>query len=244
MIYCNKATFLLATFLLSFFIQGSLFSQGHKVNYASYQEILDNYVNANGEVDYMRLKKNEKKLYQVSDQLRLEKVSQLNKEEELAYWINLYNLETLRLIIENFPVESIKSIQNGKVWDIKRIQFIDKTLSLNDIENEILRKKFKDPRIHFVINCAAISCPPLLNQHIASHKLEFQLEERTRLFINDIRYNQMSTKENKISKIFDWYGNDFGNVKDFINRYSKKKIQTDSGIVYLDYDWSLNIRKE
>jgi Protein of unknown function, DUF547 len=159
------------------------------------------------------------------------------KNEKLAYWCNLYNSITIQTILANYPLKSIKDLDNGKPWDTKRITINTLKYSLNDIENNILRK-MNDPRIHFAINCAAKSCPPISNTAFTAQNIENQLTKLTIDFIN-----KSSNKSNNvitISKIFDWYGTDFGNKLEFINKYSKVKYQLNTETKYADYDWSLN----
>ena len=167
----------------------------------------------------------------------------------MAFWINVYNAFTVKLIVLNLPVKSIKDLGGSiyKVntpWDIKFIKIGSKTYDLNNIEHKILRKKFKDPRIHFALNCASVSCPKLRNEAYVSSKLNKQLDEQTKYFINNSGKNIIKGDEAQLSKLFSWYRMDFkdgdGTVIDFINRYSNKKIDVRAKISYLEYDWNLN----
>ena len=101
--------------------------------------------------------------------------------DKMAYWINAYNAFTIDLILDHYPVSSIMRLDGGKTWDVRRIKIGEKKYSLNQIENEILRTEFKDPRIHFAINCAARSCPPLLNRAYTAGRLDSLLDQRTRM---------------------------------------------------------------
>jgi hypothetical protein len=160
----------------------------------------------------------------------------------MAYWINLYNAATVRLIASNYPLKSIMDLDGGKTWDVPRVAVGPRTYSLNQIENDILRKQFEDPRIHFALNCAAKSCPPLLNQAFLPDTLDAQLDARTRLFVNNPSANRIEPRSASISRIFDWYAADFGNLPAFLNRYAKAKLPGNARITFLDYDWSLNDR--
>lgn len=165
------------------------------------------------------------------------------KNEEMAYWINLYNAATIDLVLSNYPVKSIRDIGNGKPWDNAFITSGGKKYSLNNIENDILRKNYTDPRIHFAINCASKSCPKLMNGAFIPDKLEAQLNTMTRSFINDPSKNKISAQQIDISEIFNWYKEDFtksGSVIDFLNAYSDTRISSNATIHYLNYDWSLN----
>ncbi|MBK9742889.1 MAG: DUF547 domain-containing protein [Saprospiraceae bacterium] len=140
-------------------------------------------------------------------------------------------------------MSSIQDLDKGKTWDVKRITVNGKKYSLNNIENDIIRKQFKDPRIHFALNCGAISCPPLLNKAYLPKTLDVQLETQTKNFFTNKLYQQISPTTAKISKIMDWYKSDFGNIVNFINKYAIVKVSIKTKIEYLPYDWALNIKK-
>ena len=131
-------------------------------------------------------------------------------------------------------------LDGGKPWDVKWIKIDQKIYSLNDIEHEILRKKYKDERIHFALNCASKSCPPLLNVAYTPDSVLAQMDKQTKAFINNPSFNSISSKTLHISKIFEWYKVDFKNVINFIGKYSTTKINPQSTINYRTYDWSLN----
>ncbi len=206
-----------------------------------YGDILKNFVSSAGNVDYKSIKTTREMLRQAT--MHFEEnppQSSWSKNEKLAYWINAYNLYTIELIVDNYPVKSIKDIAGGKPWDKKFIQLDGRTLSLNDIENGIIRKDFDEPRIHFAVNCASISCPKLLNKPYTAANLNAQLEAQTKRFINDRAMNTLSENSIEISNIFDWYRSDFGNVISFLNKYSEIKISPNAKISYKDYNWNLN----
>ncbi|MBP6310914.1 MAG: DUF547 domain-containing protein [Flavobacteriales bacterium] len=171
------------------------------------------------------------------------------KQEKLAYYINLYNAQTVKLIVDNYPVESIRDLEPkvsipgvNSVWHATKFMVGDKELSLNDVEHEILRK-MGDPRIHFAINCASISCPPLRNEAYTADKLEQQLADQAKTFINSDRYNKITASAADLSAIFDWFGGDFtkeGTLVQYLNKYSTTKIDQNAKVTYLDYDWKLN----
>jgi Protein of unknown function, DUF547 len=175
-----------------------------------------------------------------------------SENQQKAYWINTYNAYTVKLITNHYPVESIKDIKKGipfvnTVWDIKFIIIQGKKYDLNNIEHGILRPKFKDPRIHFSINCASYSCPNLRNEAYTAENLENQLNEQVALFLNDTSKNIINIENAKLSKIFSWFAGDFGSKKDkinFINKYSKDKISNQSKIDFLEYNWKLNDQKQ
>jgi hypothetical protein len=171
--------------------------------------------------------------------------------ERKAFWINAYNAFTVQLVIRNYPCKSIKDL-GGKIykvntpWDIRFIKIGDKTYDLNNIENSILRKEFDDPRIHFALNCASVSCPPLRNEAYMAENLDQQLEQQGKAFVNDGFRNKITTGKVQVSNIFKWYQGDFTknrSLADFLNLYSNIKITKSMSIDYLDYDWNLNEKK-
>lgn len=208
-----------------------------------FDNLLQKYVRTTGQVDYSGLKQDENILDKyLNDLSKNVPDNSSGRNVSLAYWINAYNAFTLKLILENYPVKSINDLYKGKPWDVKWINLGSKKYSLNNIENDIIRPVHKDARIHFVLNCAAVSCPPLLNKAFTANNLEALMESRTRNFINSTA-NELGSTKVKISKVFDWYKKDFGDVITFINRYSKTKISNNALISYKEYNWNLNKSK-
>ena len=206
-----------------------------------WDELLNKYVSNNGKVNYEGLKSETDKLNNYLMALSDNFIqSDWKRNEKMAFWINAYNAFTVKLILDNYPVKSITDLHGGKPWDAKWIELGGKVYSLNQIENEILRPRFKDPRIHFAVNCAAKSCPPLLNKAWRPDTLESLFEKQTKKFINNEAFNRLSEKEIAVSKIFDWYGVDFGDLIPFLNRYAGNNIDPNAKVTYQDYDWALN----
>ena len=174
--------------------------------------------------------------------------SKWSEEEKLAYWINVYNAFTIKLIVDYYPVSSIKEIKKGvpfinSVWDIEFFEIGGEKVSLNEIEHTILRKDFDEPRIHFAIVCASKSCPKLLNKAYDSENLEEQLVLQTKMFLNDSSKNVIEEKQVELSSIFKWFSKDFtqhGSIKDFIEPYVNQPFSKSAKVKYLEYDWSLN----
>ncbi len=238
------------------------FVSGQNTDHSLFTEILKDY-NHNGMIDYQQLKE-DKRLDKY-----LEYLSNVNhenlktKEAKVAYWINVYNAFTIKAIVDNYPVESINDLHTGglvlgiilstTVWDEDFININGKEYSLNDIEHKILRKKFKEPRIHFAIVCASISCPQLRKEAFTESNLNTQLEDQAKKFFNDTTRNKFDIK-NKVaylSKILDWFSEDFGdsdeNVLSFAANYLNEPLKSDIlnniknwTVDYLDYDWGLN----
>lgn len=210
-------------------------------------EIWDNltkkYVSANGKVNYQGFKTD---IFLLQEYLKtLEaNVPSANwaRNEKLAYWFNLYNAATVYLVASNYPVNSIKDINDGKPWDKKFISSGAKTLSLNEVENTIVRPNYNEPRLHVAFNCAAVSCPNLLNEAFIANKLDRQLNKLAKQWISDISKNDLTNPNQiKISQIFNWYTVDFKDgVIPFLNKYHTNPILQTAKIEYLEYDWSLN----
>lgn len=176
--------------------------------------------------------------------------------QQLAFLINLYNAGTLRLIVDNYPIESIKKIGNlfKGPWDQKVIQLFGKTVTLGHIEHELLRKNYNEPAIHFVIVCAAKGCPPLRAQAYTPDKLKDQLDDQGRVFLAQRAKNRidLANQTLHLSPIFKWFAEDFekqsGTVQKFVADYFPEgyRSRLNAGklkIRYTDYDWSLNERK-
>jgi len=227
------------------------------VSHELWNELLKKYVTLEGNVNYKGLMNEKGKLNSYLDMLGnnppVELAPAMAKDEQkvksqaaaaMAYWINTYNAYTIKLILDHYPVKSIRDIDDGKPWDEKFISIGIKRYSLNMIENDILRKKFQDPRIHFAINCASKSCPKLLNEAFNAKDLERQLDDAARSFVNDDSKNKINGDKLELSEVFDWYKADFiatyTGVISFLNKYSQTPIPSTAPVSYLDYDWSLN----
>lgn len=211
------------------------------IDHSQFDKLLGQFVTANGIVDYTGLKKEEARLNKYLEYLsNNEPQDSWSKKQMLAYWINVYNANTLKLILKNWPVNSITDLHNGKPWDVKWIEIGDKKLSLNNVEHDIIRKDFTEPRIHFAVNCAAKSCPPLNNKAWTAANLEIELDRVTRTFIGNDRMNKISKNSLELSKIFEWYRDDFNGLINFINGYTEVDINEGAKISFINYDWSLN----
>ncbi|HAT64388.1 MAG TPA: DUF547 domain-containing protein [Flavobacteriaceae bacterium] len=214
------------------------------VDHSQWDALLKKHVDKNGLVDYKGFLKDRSQLdsylKMLSENVPTEAWS---VQELLAYYINTYNAYTVDLILDNYPVKSIKDISGA--WTKAIVPIGDKTLSLGGIENGILRK-MNEPRIHFAINCASFSCPDLLNEAFTADKIDAQLDKVTRSFINGPK-NDIGITHLKLSKIFDWYKKDYvingkNDVIAYVNAYlfKKIKINPNATITYFEYDWDLN----
>ena len=222
------------------------------LDHSSFDLMLRKYVDEEGFVDYKRWQQNRKDLSAYLENLTTNPPNdkRWSREEKLAYWINLYNAFTIDLILEYYPVKSIKDIGSSiqvpfvnTPWDIKLIVIGKEKYDLNNIEHNILRKIFNEPRIHFAINCASYSCPKLRREAFTAEKLEEQLEEQAREFLNDPKRNNITEEKAEVSKIFQWFGGDFKketSLAEFINPYVPATLTKATDITFMDYDWSLN----
>lgn len=168
--------------------------------------------------------------------------------DQLSFLINLYNAATVDLVLKNYPIKSFKDEVGGKEgpWKLPFIEALGKTYTLDQVEHELIRKNFNEPRIHFAVNCASGGCPPLRNEAFTGENLETQLEEQTQAFLNDTKNNRLSGKTLELSPIFDWFKEDFikktGSVESFVNPYFKNSSIKKGSVTikYSHYDWNLN----
>lgn len=209
----------------------------------------------NGRVDYIGFQRDKGRLDRYLARLGMTDPDVLPEPEQMAFYINLYNASTVQLILDNFrngrPVSSIKDIGTffSSPWSIRFIVVGGKTLTLDNIEHDILRPRFRDSRVHFAINCAAKSCPPLRGEAYVGRTLDYQLNDSTAAFLNDPEMTYVRGGALYVSKIFDWFSEDFGgDIIAFVARYGRGELAAaiaaggDSlKVKYLPYDWSLNI---
>jgi Protein of unknown function, DUF547 len=213
-------------------------------------ELLTKY-NQAGQVDYAGLKAEETRLDAYLEGLANVDADSLPHDERFAFYTNAYNAWTIKLILSGYPgVASIKDLGSlfKSPWKKKIVKLKGGLTTLDHIEHDILRPEFKDPRIHFAVNCASKGCPPLYREPFVGSQLDKQLDEVTRQFINNPEYNRLEGNKLYVSSIFKWFREDFNNaIIDFFEAYAsddlKREIQQRKAslkIKYLDYDWSLN----
>jgi len=210
-------------------------------NHSVWDGLLTKFISSDGKVDYRSLNNNKGVLRDYIASLGANMPMETwTQEDKLAYWMNAYNAMTVDLILRNLPLESIKDI--NKPWDQRNWKLGSKWYNLDEIEHQILRK-MGDPRIHFGINCASFSCPPLLNEAFTSQKVDSQLDLLARRFINDPKRNTISKESIQLSKVFSWFAKDFktgGTLIDFLNLYSEITIDPKARKSFKTYDWTLN----
>jgi len=213
-----------------------------------WNELLKKHVTSTGKVDYVGFKTDFDSLdYCLLQFSSSAPADNWSEKEKRAYWINVYNIYTVKLILDNYPLKSVKDISKGlpmvnSPWDLKFFKINDVEFDLNTIEHDILRTEFDEPRIHFAINCASKSCPKLRNEAYTAVSLDLQLEDQASAFINNPVKNVINEKHTKISKIFDWFQSDFmseTNVLGYIKKYNSN-LDVSNKIEYIEYDWTLN----
>lgn len=229
--------------ILSF--AASAFDHSHKI----FNDVLSKRVQFKGHqslVDYKGLKSKPKALNEYLKSLSSVSKSEYNQfssKQKLSFLINAYNAFTLKLIIDHYPVKSIKDIGSifSSPWKKEFFKLFGKEMNLDTIEHGMIRKDFKEPRIHFAVNCASIGCPSLAKSAFVAENLNSQLEAAAMNFLKNKDKNYALKNTLKLSKIFDWYGGDFenlGGVEVYIK--SKLGLKGKYKIDYLDYDWNLN----
>lgn len=259
---------LLLTIGVSCVAQSAKVKKGLEPQHTLYNHVLHKFVKA-GRVDYAGLKKEPKVLERYLFTLSRIKEPQFKnwtKDQQLAWLINLYNATTLKLIIDHYPVKSIKKIGSffKGPWDQPVVKLFGTTITLNKLEHQIIRPQYNEPRIHLALVCAAKGCPPLRSEAYIAKKLDAQLEDQTRQFLRNRLKFRINTRYKTVylSPIFKWYGNDFVSkyapkqgfsnlnkteqaVMNFCSKHlstSKQQFLIKGGyaIKFLDYDWSLN----
>lgn len=231
-------------------------------------QVLQAHVDPAGMVDYPALKASRATLDAYVDSLG--KVSPRNHPErfptrnhELAYWINAYNAFVLRGAVDAYPVGSVRDIMVlGGFFTRKKFIAGGQELTLNDIENEIIRPLYQEPRVHFAINCGAFSCPPLQQRAFAGEDLDARLEQGLERFARNPKYVRLDYQDRQLhlSKVLDWYGQDFikwfpqdrkvaaanPTIVDYLFPYLPEEMASylrqypDLQVSYDDYDWALN----
>jgi len=184
-------------------------------------------------------------------------ISEFNRDEQLAYWINLYNATTVNVVINHYPVKSIRDIDispglfSDGPWGKKLLKIEGRALSLNDIEHGILRPIWKDARIHYAVNCASISCPDLSERAYSAENINEQLDTAATRYISHPRAVRFTDEGIIVSSIYSWFQKDFGERESDVIKHLQHYANHDmtnklSGIEFFegdDYDWSLNDAK-
>jgi len=228
MVFFFSAAYVNAQDLNSFFTKTNVFVSEHVKN---------------GKVAYEGIHKDQADLNTLLNIAEGVLVQESDADNYKAFWINAYNIAVIKGVIDNYPTKS--PLDNTGFFDKTTYNLGGKIITLNDIENKLLRAKFKDARFHFVLVCGAIGCPPLISEAYMPNTLESQLESQTKKALNGA-FLKVNKKRKKVegSEILMWYQEDF--IKDgmteigFINKYRTEKIPENFKLSYFPYNWSLN----
>ncbi len=224
---------------------------GPRFDHRPFDELLKAHVAPGGWVDYQGLSRDSGKLDAYLARLAEAPFGEFGRDEKLALLLNAYNAFTLRLILDHYPIDSIRSIPEDRRWDAVRWKVGPHTWSLNQIEHEQIRPRFREPRVHFAMVCAAIGCPPLRSEAYTAGRLDEQLEDQAGYVHSNGRWFRLTGdgRDVWLTSLYRWYQSDFeqvaGSVLGFASRHAPAlKSVLDSGkapaIRWLDYDWSLN----
>jgi len=228
-------------------------------DYRLWQELLSKHYDPAEGMNYTGLKADKAALDRLRQQMAAVDAATLSRPEQLAYWINLYNISTINVVVENYPVESIRDISTDpivrlNVFKKPHVKVKGGTLSLDEVENEKIRASFKDPRIHFAINCAAESCPPIRPEPFVGARIDQQLDDQARKFLNGPHGVRLEQDGSELvlhaTKILDWFKDDFeqwgGGTVPFLKKHlspdkvkrigAAKKVELE----FDDYSWKLN----
>ncbi|RYV04161.1 hypothetical protein SOPP22_01260 [Shewanella sp. OPT22] len=235
-------------------------SNKQQIDHTLWQTILDGYlveIKTEGvrAFNYAQVTQADKKaLKDYLQQLESIDPRTLNKNEQLSFWVNLYNALTIDVVLDHYPVTSIKDIGDGITgpWNMELLTIAGQPITLNQIEHKILRPIWQDPRIHYVINCASVGCPDLPNMAFSSENVDSQLNKAATRFINQTKAVDINNNQLKLSSIYSWFSQDFGNNQaeliQHIQTFAKpalrsqlKAIASDkNSSINFDYDWKLN----
>lgn len=233
-------------------------SSQQKIDHGLWQAFLSSYLsddNGSRTLNYQSVTAQDKK--RLSDYLAALQTldpRSYSKNEQLAYWINLYNALVINLVLTHYPIDSIKNIGDGLTgpWNIELASIAGKQVTLNQIEHGILRPLWQDNRIHYVINCASIGCPDLPQQPFSSININQQLNDAARRFISQHKAVHLANNTLTLSSIYNWFAVDFGssnkNIIKHIKTYAlpelKSELEEFSGTIEFDYNWKLNSTKQ
>jgi len=197
---------------------------------------------SNGKVDYKSLIDNKESLEETLGLAAEVLVSTSDANNYQAFWINAYNLAVMKGVLDNYPLKS--PLDKSGFFDKTKYELGGSSITLNDIENKMLRAKFKDARVHFVLVCGAKGCPPIISKAYRPENVQKLLEQQTIKALNNSSFIKVSDGTVALSEIFKWYKEDFISENqseiDFVNTYRKEKITPDSKVTYYSYDWRLN----
>jgi len=200
-----------------------------------------------GRVDYRAIKAGAMgELDRYVDALGKGRVEGMSREQQLAFYLNAYNANVIKAVVDRYPVASVMKVKG--FFDRMKIRVAGRALTLNELENKVIRKRFAEPRIHFALVCAARSCPPLPSRAFSGKRLDRDLERLTRAFINSPAGARIERGRATVSKLFEWYAEDFkkaaGSVGAFVARYRERGAERfrKGPVGFHPYSWVLNDR--
>jgi len=195
-----------------------------------------------GLVDYAAIVADRTELEELTSFIAEADLTDATKSEKLAFYINTYNILVIEGMVEKSSVRS--PLKTSSFFDRKIHSLSGQKVSLNQLENQIIRPEFKDARVHFVLVCGALGCPPITEFAYVPKSLDVQLEQQTAKALNDPGFIKVRDDKVMISQIFEWYAEDFGTGKaailKYINGYRKTKLPSKPKLSYYQYDWSPN----
>jgi uncharacterized membrane protein YdjX (TVP38/TMEM64 family) len=226
-----------------------------RFDHSTFDALLRQHVDPDGLVDYDALHREPEALDQYLTELADAPFAELGRDDKLALLINAYNAFTLRLILDFYPMESIRDIPEDQRWKHVRWTLGGSTFSLDQIEHEQIRPNFAEPRIHFALVCAAIACPPLRNEAYVGERLDAQLASQTAYVHTHDRWFAFdpSSDDLRLTSLYDWYGQDFLQQAPTVVDYAARHVPALQSALsagrrpqvrWIDYDWRLNARRE
>ena len=230
-------------------------AQDEPFSHALFEQVLQEYVDADGNVNYAALKANPDTLEAYLDKLAVAAPTEMSYNAQMAFWINAYNALVIKGVVDRYPTTSVRKLKPLRGFFSRlKFQVAGKTYTLNQIEHDVIRMEFVDARIHFALVCASRGCPPLENRVFLPETIEAQLDDVTLKFVTNpakVRLDR-SARQVFLSKIFEWYADDFTEgytgVADFLSDYLSSEdadfvSAEDVSFHYLDYDWTLNDKR-
>jgi hypothetical protein len=230
-----------------------------QIDHSAWDRFLQKYVQAGADginrLPYAAISATERQsLLNYIDAMQAISISHYSRRQQMAYWINLYNAVTINIILQHYPVSSIRDIDISPglfadgPWDKKLLKIEGQEVSLNDIEHRILRPIWQDPRIHYGVNCASLGCPNLQARAYTAEQIEPMLNAAARAYVNHPRGVRVQGEDVFVSSIYSWFQEDFGKTEADVIRHIQDYAESGlanklNGIVFLagdDYDWTLN----
>lgn len=230
--------------LLLFFSSSMVLSAQDAISFFEKTDAFMKTYVAKGKVNYKKIKKEQEFLNEILKEAETLQIPKSKAATYQAFWINAYNLTVIKSVIANYPIKS--PLDDPNFFDKAKHKIGGKSITLNDIENKLLRAQFNDARFHFVLVCAGLGCPPIINEAYRPETLNNQLERQTKIALNNPEFIKVNAKKKRValSEIFKWYTSDFTDggksLIDYINQYREETIPSNFKTSYYSYNWNLN----